>query len=286
MENEQIVFSNDKVSICVSGSVMPEGMSEQKSKVVELHFHEEYELLYCQRGVLECTIEGASYILNQGDVMFINGLVPHTTKSYADTAYLLVQFRSPYATSGALSYLNRFMALSDTLCRIFKKGSGEAEEIQKCMTAMICEEQDKKTAYEYYMLANMHMIMAALYRSGAVTDDINIIDVQNIKKVMPALEFVCDNFDKPISVSDAAEVLNVDKAYFCRLFKSKCNCTFTEYLNFVRVCKAEERLKNGESISQTAYGVGFSAQSYFNKMFKKYKLCSPGEYKSLYKGKI
>lgn len=43
---------------------------------------------------------------------------------------------------------------------------------------------------------------------------------------------------------------------------------------------------NGDSISQTAYEVGFSSQSYFNKMFKKYKLCSPGEYKSLYKGKI
>lgn len=56
MENEQIIFSNDKVSICVSGSVIPEGISEQKSKVVELHFHEEYEFLYCQRDALECTI--------------------------------------------------------------------------------------------------------------------------------------------------------------------------------------------------------------------------------------
>ncbi len=286
MENEHIIFSNDKVSVCVSGSVMPEGISAQKSKVVELHFHEEYEFLYCQRGALECTVEGACYVLNRGDVIFINGLVPHTTRSYADTAYLMVQFRSPYATSGALSYLNRFTALTDNLFRVFKKGSKEAEDIQKCMTAMVCEEQDKKIAYEYYMLANMHMIMAVLYRSGTVTDDINTVDMQSIKKVMPALDFVCNNFERPISVSDGAEVLRIDKAYFCRLFKNKCNCTFTEYLNFVRVCKAEELLKNGESISQTAYNVGFSSQSYFDKIFKKYKLCSPREYKVMYKGKI
>lgn len=59
--------------------------------------------------------------------------------------------------------------------------------------------------------------------------------------------------------------------------------TFTEYLNFVRICKAEHMLRSGSSISDAAYVVGFSSLSYFNRVFKKYKFCSPSDYKKISK---
>lgn len=281
MQNEHIVFSNDKFSIYVSGALLPGKAEDQTNKVVDQHFHEEYEFLYCQRDHIDFVVENITYRLCSGDVIFVNSLVPHKTIAYDDTSYLLVQFKSPYAISGTLRYLSRIISTTDNQCYIFKDGDRVTEEIRNCMVSMVREDANKENSYEYYLSAIMHMIMAILYRNKVISDDAEVVNSQKIKKLLPVIEYVGENYDKPISVSDAAAVLNIDKAYFCRLFKKTCSCTFTEYLNFVRVCEAELMLKKGESISGTAYGVGFSSQSYFNRIFKKYKLCTPSEYKNI-----
>ena len=74
-----------------------------------------------------------------------------------------------------------------------------------------------------------------------------------------------------------------DSAYFCRLFKNTIGTTATEYLNFVRLCKAETMLKNGASISDASYRAGFSSLSYFNRIFKKYKHYTPSEFRKIIK---
>ena len=76
-------------------------------------------------------------------------------------------------------------------------------------------------------------------------------------------------------------MMGFDRSYFCRIFKSAIGATFTEYLNFVRICKAEKKLATtSESILEISAEVGFSSVSYFNKIFKKYKNCSPSAYRS------
>lgn len=89
--------------------------------------------------------------------------------------------------------------------------------------------------------------------------------------------------NEQMTLGEIGELLNLNESYFCRLFKKATGSTFTEYLNFVRICKAEHMIKNGASISESAYGVGFSSLSYFNRVFKKYKFCSPSDYKKISK---
>ena len=75
-------------------------------------------------------------------------------------------------------------------------------------------------------------------------------------------------------------MLNFDPSYFCRIFKQATGATFTEYINFVRVCKAERMLARSDvSILDISEAVGFSSVSYFNRIFKKYKSCSPRFYR-------
>ena len=58
--------------------------------------------------------------------------------------------------------------------------------------------------------------------------------------------------------------------------------TVTEYLNFVRICKAEKLLSSSEkSILEISEAVGFSSISYFNRVFKRVRSSSPGSYRKL-----
>ncbi|MBQ7365330.1 MAG: helix-turn-helix transcriptional regulator, partial [Clostridia bacterium] len=48
----------------------------------------------------------------------------------------------------------------------------------------------------------------------------------------------------------------------------------------VRICKSEKLLaKSQKTILEVAYDVGFSSVSYFNRIFKRYKNCTPTEYR-------
>ena len=103
-----------------------------------------------------------------------------------------------------------------------------------------------------------------------------------IIKIMPVLEYIDKHYSEALTLPELSKILNINEYYFCRLFKKMVNTSFVQYLNFVRVCKAEKMLlSTDKSISEISYETGFSSVSYFNRTFKKYKLSTPGNYRKI-----
>ena len=127
----------------------------------------------------------------------------------------------------------------------------------------------------------MYNIVAFLYRSGILPTPEKLSENTLIKRILPVLEYIDENYEENLTLTQLSRILNLNEQYFCRLFKKATGGTTTDYLNFVRVSKAEAMLKDGANVSSAAYKVGFSSMSYFNRVFKKYKLCSPQAYKRM-----
>ena len=74
----------------------------------------------------------------------------------------------------------------------------------------------------------------------------------------------------------------MNRHYFCRLFKKATNTTPTEYINFVRIWKAENLLiTTDDSVLEISMAVGFSSVSYFNRTFKRLKNTTPTAYRHI-----
>ena len=211
--------------------------------------------------------------------------MPHSTVALENgTQNILLQFRIPSNPAGesAVRYLKRFMSTNETAAYVFKAGTPEANELISYILNMYKEYTDKGNAYEYYMMSYLQSIIARLHRSNILMDANTVFDNKSIEKIYPALEYIDKNYNENVSLDELSALLNLNQYYFCRLFKKATNTTFVEYLNFVRVCKAEKLiLKSDKSISEISYEVGFASLSYFNRTFKKYKSCSPTEYKKI-----
>ncbi len=252
----------------------------KKGRVCDIHFHTELEFLYIKKGAMRCCTDDEEFVIREGDVIFINSKVPHFTEVLEDgTCNILVQFRDPSGTRGAMYYLSRFLCSSDISCYVFGKDDPDSKEIRGYIDAMIREDNERKNGYSYYITANVHMITALLHRRDFLTEDSKLLDRKSIEKIMPVVEFIDKNYREHITLADLSRVMNLNEYYFCRLFKKATGATVTDYLNYVRVSKAEKMLKSGMSISEVSYNVGFSSLSYFNRIFKKYKFCSPSAYK-------
>jgi len=74
--------------------------------------------------------------------------------------------------------------------------------------------------------------------------------------------------------------LNINKCYFCSIFKKETGLTFINYLNSYKIEKSKELLKNTNlSLLDIALSVGFNNQSYYSTVFKKITCKTPLEFR-------
>ncbi len=92
-------------------------------------------------------------------------------------------------------------------------------------------------------------------------------------------EYIFENFNKPISLEDVANVAKMNPSSFSRYFKRINRKTFSTYLNEVRIGYAcNQLIEQRGNIATICYESGFNNISNFNRQFKKITLKSPSEY--------
>ncbi len=249
-------------------------------RISDVHYHDELEFLPVFSGRFLCRVDGVDYIARSGEIIFINAGVPHETHVIEEgTVTALVQFReSNYINleiRKIIKYSIRLLNLESTPVRILN-----SKELFALFEEILVECEEKKNAYEIIVRSLILKVIGLLYRNNILSDGEQVFSTPAVQKILPAMTYINENYSENIDLSDISSMLGFDRSYFCRIFKIATGATFTEYLNFVRICKAEKKLSStDESILDISSAVGFSSVSYFNRIFKKYKNCSPSVYR-------
>lgn len=252
-------------------------------KLSEMHLHKEYEFLQIYNGAMICVTPDDKLVAEKGDILFLNSYTPHSTYDRDGNVYNnMLQFNSPLSSNSVYRYIVRFSRVSDIPCCVLKNGDPLTETIKSHMNAITHEYTERNSYWNDYVQANILMIIAVLRRNNIISDYIDKKSVE-IEKIRPVIEYINENYNNELSTSDLSNIINFNESYFCRLFKNAIGASPLDYLNFVRICKAEHLLRKGASISDAAYQTGFSSLSYFNRVFKKYNHYTPSEYKKISK---
>lgn len=96
-----------------------------------------------------------------------------------------------------------------------------------------------------------------------------------------AIVYIEQNYqDHALSLTQIAEVVNVNASYLSRLFRKEVGCTVTDQINCVRIRAAKQLLRDKRwTVYRVAQEVGYGNTEYFNRIFKKIAGCSPGSYR-------
>ena len=93
-------------------------------------------------------------------------------------------------------------------------------------------------------------------------------------------EYLNDNITNTVTLDVISENIGVSKYYLHRIFKEIMAKTPLEYLTWIRLNKAKNKLKHSRnSIFEIAVDCGFENSSYFSNVFKKHIGISPSEYR-------
>lgn len=95
--------------------------------------------------------------------------------------------------------------------------------------------------------------------------------------IVRAIEFIKRNYREKISLDDVANHVNMNKHYFCKLFKNETGLSPVEYIINHKMERAKEFLMDSRmNVSEVSRYLGYEDISYFNRLFKKHSGMSPG----------
>ena len=111
-------------------------------------------------------------------------------------------------------------------------------------------------------------------------DSVARADEKNLSRnVRKAVTFIAENYQKSITLEDAAETIGVSAMYAGQLFKKEMGCSFKQYLSEFRVEKAKDLLRSGNyRIYEVSQMTGYQTPQYFCNIFKKITGISPMEF--------
>lgn len=96
------------------------------------------------------------------------------------------------------------------------------------------------------------------------------VEKKQPQAICQLLQWISLNYEKDISLAQAAERVEKHPSHLSRLFKQSTGYTFSEYLYEYRLNRVNELLSESDlSISEIATNCGFTNLSFFNRIYKR-----------------
>ena len=135
------------------------------------------------------------------------------------------------------------------------------------------------------LISILHDLSAS--KNQRVLSDISFTNKEtlsyNSRRIEKIMQYINNNFDRNITLNDAAKIAGMTEVALSRFFKVRTGKTLIETLNDVRLGNASRMLiDTTQSVSEVAYKCGFNNMSNFNRIFKKKKVCTPKEFRETY----
>ncbi len=167
----------------------------------------------------------------------------------------------------------RIIELIVLLSRASFQGGAEPETVLSSNHTYL-EEIDKIRDIEglsYWLSGILHKFTTLVF---------DLKGVKHVRQMEKTLQYINTSYMEKISLDEASSRAALSPTYFSRIFKQEMGCSFTTYINRIRVDRAKILLKNTNStLIEIAGMVGFDDQSYFSKIFKQVTGWAPGKFR-------
>ncbi len=104
--------------------------------------------------------------------------------------------------------------------------------------------------------------------------------------VRRSVDYIYDNLQRQITIAELAEREGLSEGYFSRLFIKEIGQSVTQFVNEAKIKTAQNMLRYSDySLMDITISLGFSSQSAFSVVFKKFSGMTPKKYRDMYYSK-
>ena len=253
-----------------------------------LHYHEELELNFIMNGKGAKRVVGDHIAeIDEIELVLLGANLPHMWQTHKckskEIKEITIQFHKDLFDEkllrrNQLSFIRSMLAKSARGILFSKETSNKL----LMRLALLPQKQGFDSVLE--LISILHEL--SISRNIRILSDASFNNAElsyNSRRIEKVFEYMNQNFDKSVSLSEAAKLSNMTDVSFSRFFKTRTGITFIDSLTELRLGHASRMLiDTTESISEVAYNCGFNNISNFNRIFKKKKGCTPKEFRQSY----
>lgn len=263
----------------------------KKEFTYPIHKHEVFELNYVENGdgVLRIVGDSAETIGNRELVLITSPDLEHVWEQdkckSEDIREITVQFFFDFNSSYSL--FNRTPLLP--IKRMFEKArKGVAftpEAIDKVYPLL---DSLSSTKDKFYSVINFLTLLYELSLADGTRElassSFAKVDVDSeSRRILKVKDYISKHYTEEIRLADLADLVGMSTTSFSRFFKLRSGKTLSDYVVEMRLGVASRQLVDTtNSVSEICYDCGFNTLSNFNRLFRKYKGCSPTEFREKY----
>ena len=250
------------------------------------HKHEFFEFVYITRGAGRHYIDGIEYNVKHGDLLFINRNQTHSFDASEGVEFVNILINPEFISTELMdteslvtlfshSTFEEFESIDSFFRQCVRFSGTERDEIDALINMLLREYTEKSIGYKSIMHGGIRIIFSRMLRKLQKKDTKATEDggdlIEEIKN------YIDENFDKRITLSEIAEKGFYNPIYFGNLLKKHFGKSFSTYIKEKRIGKATELLRDTDkSIDEVMSLVGYSDKKLFYSHFKELSGKTPG----------
>lgn len=255
---------------------------------VPWHFHNEYEIVFIIKSFGKKFVGDSVLEFAPGDLSVYGSKLPHfymNDQSFYRGDPLLkvnaivVQFPPDYFPQSQL-LRPEFGAVKRLLNTASSGLTISADPAKKA--GKILQEMLRSGGMERHLLfvKLIDYLGRSESHSLATPGYTNAMDDLGEPRMSKIYKFTTRNYNRQITLGEAASVAGMNSTAFCRYFRQKTGKTFAQFVNELRISYACKFLRHGnQTVARIGDEAGFNNLSNFNRQFKSIIGKSPSEYR-------
>lgn len=257
----------------------PAKVSIQSVGTVKMHWHAEAEIILVLEGSIRIREKNKVYLLEENDLMLINGHSTHSLiKTEEDNILLSVQVNLEYIQP----HYPEIMELRFE-CRSFESDGKDQElfdGLRYYLAQLVWHMNKNQGSNNLINVIITYQIADYIFKNCNYYRVDDIRENNDIDRLGKIINYINNNFEKGVTLQEIADQENLSAPYLSRLFKKKVGITFQEYVNNIRIDRAVALLyKTNRTITEIAYASGFPSTKAFYKRFRDQKGSTPTEFR-------
>jgi len=259
----------------------------EKNYIHPPHQHDFIELIYIASGEGTHEIDGISYRLCRGDMLFINYHQTHSFQAeeqmvfynfFVKPEYISERLANAESLYDIFSFLilDRYFDTIDRAMPLAHFSAAEMLEIERLSEEMLSESEAEQPGYALVLDGYMRILLAKMLRVLCKKETSGFC-----RAVTPELlAYIDENYTKPITVTELANQCFYHPTYLGRIFKNTFGISLHDYIGRKRIDYAKKLLlESSDTVDTIAAAVGYADKKQFYKLFREQVGCTPKQYR-------
>lgn len=260
-------------------------------KTVKPHWHYFTEMIYLVSGSLYAEVDGRQYTMNPGDLIIFHPKQIHSFLDYPvkeaatqPTYFYAIKFDDMILSnttpgSPKLPKLLNSDNQNNPPSNLLLADDLKYDAVKLFFENCIWEVNHKEFGYDIKVASTISLIITTVFRiwlkHGFRFNTKSTFD-QFSSKDFSVLEYIDSHSSENINIEELASKCGMCYSNFAKQFKNQYGRTCKEYIEFIRICKADTLLLyTDKTLDYISQETGFTDASHFIRTYKKIRGITP-----------